>query len=404
VNKKYSLILTDIRGDGMRNFNYNQPTRIMFGWGRVSEIGKVISRYGKRCLLVTVKSFPALQPLFEKVKNLCNEAGVEIFHFDEVIPSPTIDSINLATKMAIENKIDVVLGVGGGSSIDTAKAVAVGATHEGRVWDYRLGQKRIDNKKVLPIISVPTTAGTGADVTNMSVVKSSNEKFKSALADWSLCSRVSIIDPELTLTLPPHITASTGFDAFCHLFESYINKNASHYFELIALDSIKLVIKYLPSIVKQGANREAREALSMASTIGGICIANLGTTLPHGIGMAVGGHTDNIMHGEALAIMYPEINRWTWKHAISKYATVGRLFNPDLENKPDEIAAEKSCDEMDKFLKNIGMWMDFNDKNVPETDLKIIADDSIKLRNYTLHPKVAILEEINQLLKQSYKR
>lgn len=388
----------------MRNFNYYQPTRIRFGWGRVNEIGRVVARIGKRCLLVTVKSFPALHPLFEKVKNLCTEAGVELFHFEGVIPNPTVECINLASEMAVKNKIDVVLGVGGGSSIDTAKAVAVGATHEGEAWDYRLGQKRIDNKKLFPIIAVPTIAGTGAEVTNMSVVKNANEIIKSALADWSLCPRVSIIDPELTLTVPPHNTASAGFDAFCHSFESYLNINASYYIDLIALESIKLVIKNLPIAVDDGSNRKAREALSLSSTLGGLCIANTGTTLPHGIGMAIGGHTTNIMHGESLAIMYPEINRWTWKHAISKYATVGRLFNPKLEDESDEVAAEEACNEMDIFLKKIGMWMDFKDKKVPENILKAIGDDTIKLRNYTLHPKVATLEEINNLLKRSYKR
>ncbi len=388
----------------MRNFNYYQPTRIRFGWGRVNEIGRVVARIGKRCLLVTVKSFPALQPLFEKIKNLCTEAGVELFHFEGVIPNPTIECINLASEMAIKNKIDVVLGVGGGSSIDTAKAVAVGATHEGEAWDYRLGQKRIVNKKLLPIIAVPTIAGTGAEVTNMSVLKNANEKIKSALADWSLCPRVSIVDPELTLTVPPHITASAGFDAFCHSFESYLNINASYYIDLIALESIKLVIKHLPIAVDDGSNRKAREALSLGSTLGGLCIANAGTTLPHGIGMAIGGHTTKIMHGESLAIMYPEINRWTWKHALSKYATVGRLFNPELEDESDKIAAEEACNEIDMFLKKIGMWMDFKDKNVPESDLKAIGDDAIKLRNYTIHPKVATLEEINTLIKRSYKR
>ncbi len=388
----------------MRNFNYYQPTRIRFGWGRVNEIGRVVARIGKRCLLVTVKSFPTLQPLFEKIKDLCTEAGVELFHFEGVIPNPTIECINLASEMAIKNKIDVVLGVGGGSSIDTAKAVAVGATHEGEAWDYRLGQNRIENKKLLPIIAVPTIAGTGAEVTNMSVLKNANEKIKSALADWSLCPRVSIVDPELTLTVPPYITASAGFDAFCHSFESYLNINASYYIDLIALESIKLVIKHLPIAVDDGSNRKAREALSLGSTLGGLCIANTGTTLPHGIGMAIGGHTTNIMHGESLAIMYPKINQWTWKHAISKYATVGRLFNPELEDKSDEVAAEEACNEMDIFLKKIGMWMDFKDKKVSENILKAIGDDTIKLRNYTLHPRVATLEEINNLLKRSYKR
>jgi alcohol dehydrogenase class IV len=401
ISIHFNLIIRAIK---MRNFNYYQPTQIKFGWGRVNEIGRTVARNGKKCLLVTVTPFPALQPLFEKIKSSCNEAGVEIFHFDEVIPNPTSESINLASEMAIENKVDVVLGVGGGSTIDTAKGVAVGATHEGDVWDYRLGQKRIQSSKVLPIIAIPTTAGTGAEVTNMAVIKHPDESFKSALADWTLCPKVSIIDPEPTMTVPSHITASTGFDTFCHLFESYLNKNASLIIETTALESLKLVIKNLPIVVNDLSNKEAREALAMSSTIGGICITNVGTTLPHGIGMAIGGHTKNIMHGEALAIMYPEINKWTWKNAISKYAIIGRIFNSDLRNEPDDVAAENSCYEMEKYLKNIGLWMDLEDKDVLEENLKAISEDSIKLRNYTLHPKVATLEDINDLIKRSYKR
>ena len=388
----------------MRSFNFYQPTRIVFGWGRVNEIGKTISRNGKRCLLVTVKSFPALQPLFDKVKNLCNNAGVEVFHFDGVIPSPTIDNVNQGAEIAKENKVDIVLGVGGGSSMDTAKAISVGATHGGEAWDYRLGQKRIDSKKLLPIIAIPTTAGTGSEVTTMSVIKDSKSKFKSALADWHLCPRVSIVDPELTLTVPPHITASTGFDTFCHSFESFLHKRASNFIDILCLGAIKKVIRYLPIAVNDGTNREAREALSWASTLGGMCITNAGTTLPHGIAMAIGGHASNIMHGEALAIVYSEINRWTWKQATLKYAKIAKLFNPNLEQESNEVAAERLCDEIDLFLKKIGLWINLKDKNVSESELKAIAEDSMKLRNYIVHPKVATLEDIYELIKRSYNK
>ncbi len=387
----------------MKNFNFYLPTRISFGWGRVNEIGKIVARNGKRCLLVTVKSFPAMKSVFEKVKKLCKDAGVEIFHFDGVIPNPTTECINEGSKIAAENGIDIVLGVGGGSSMDTAKGIAIGATHEGDIWDYRLGEKRVQSNKILPIIAVPTTGGTGSEVTTMAVLKHPEVKFKSALADWSLMPCVSIIDPELTMTVPPHITASTRFDAFCHSFETYINKNSSELIDLYTLDSIKKVIKYLPIAVKDGTNREAREALAYAAMLGGLSITTIGTTLPHGIGMAIGGHVPNIMHGESLAIMYPEVNRFTWKYAISKYSIVGRLFNPDLENETDEVAAEKTCDEMDSFLKEIGMWMDLEEKNVPKNLFEAIAQDSMKLRNYTLHPKVANFDDVYNLLEKSYK-
>ncbi|MHA1954370.1 MAG: iron-containing alcohol dehydrogenase, partial [Candidatus Heimdallarchaeaceae archaeon] len=307
------------------------------------------------------------------------------------------------------NDVDVILGLGGGSSMDAAKAISVGATHEGDAWDYRVDPFGVNKSKpiedkLLPIIAVSTTAGTGSEVTTVAVVTKSEDKWKYALADKLLYPTVSIVDPELTLSVPPHITASTGFDAFCHCFESTININANDYSDMHAWEGIKRIIKYLPVAIKDGSNREAREALSWANTLGGYAIANSGVTLPHGIGMAIGGNAPHIAHGEALAIMYPAINQWTWKHAIPQYAKIGRMFNSELKKKIDKVAAEKACEEMEKFLKAIGLWMSFKDKNVSEETLKDIAEDTFTLPDHTVHPIIPTAEDVLDLLKMSYER
>jgi alcohol dehydrogenase len=392
----------------MRNINYFNPTILHYGWGRVSEVGKVVAKYGKKCLMVT-GSGASLETLREKVTMLCQEAGIEVIRYNGVKANPTTDMINEGTKIALDNNVDVVLGLGGGSPIDAAKAIAVGATHEGEAWDYRIDpfgknkSKPIEDK-LLPVITLTTTAGTGTEVTLVSVITNSAENLKYALAGPLLYPKESIVDPELTLTVPPHITASTGFDAFCHNFESLLNKNASPYTDIHALEGIRLVIKYLSIAIKDGSNREAREALSWANTLGGYSITNAGTTLPHGIGMAIGGNAPHIAHGEALAIMYPEINRWTWKHAVSQYATVGRMLNPDLKQESDERAAESACDEMDKFQKDIGMWMNLKDKGVSENILNDISKDNFQLPDYTVHPIVPTTDDVMDLLKKNYDR
>ena len=205
----------------MRYINYYCPTDFRFGWGRVSEVGKIVAEYGKRCLLVTVGPTPALDLLFENIKTLCFNEGVEIFHFNGVQPNPTTDNVDAAVEMGQEKNVDVILGVGGGSSIDTAKCVSVGITHKGDAWDYRVISGKTIEDKVLPIIAVTTTAGTGAEVTPAAVVSKTDIHLKYALYDKIICPTVAIIDPELTLTMPAHGTASTGWDAFCHSFESY---------------------------------------------------------------------------------------------------------------------------------------------------------------------------------------
>jgi alcohol dehydrogenase class IV len=204
------------------------------------------------------------------------------------------------------------------------------------------------------------------------------------------------------LTVPEHITASTGFDVFAHAFESYIHKNASVYTDMHAREAIKRVTKYLPLTLEDRTNKEARIEMAWADTLAGLCIANAGTTLPHGIGMAIGGHTPNVMHGEALAIVYPEFMRYTYKSALKKFADIGRIFNCELEDVSNEEAAEKSCEEIDKFLKKIGMSLTLKELRVPEEELSAIADDTQKLPDYTVNPRIATRDEIYKILKKSY--
>lgn len=386
----------------MKALNYYQTTEIKFGWGRVEEVGEVVSRFGKRCLMVTVPVFDTMAPVFENIKKSLKEVNVKVFHFDGVIPNPTTDSVNKGAEMAIKNNIDVVLGVGGGSSMDTAKAIAVGATHEGEAWDYRLFSNKKITEKRLTIITVTTTSGTGSQVTPVSVVTNTADKCKFALVDSLLYPRVSIIDPQLMLTVPEHITASTGFDVFAHAFESYIHKNASVYTDMLAKEAIKGVIKYLPIAIKYKANKEARIEMAWADTLAGLCIANAGTTLPHGIGMAISGHVPHVMHGEALAVIYPEFMCYTYKSALRKFADLGRIFNCELKDVSNEEAAEKSCDEIDKFLKKIGMSLTLKELRVPEEELSAIADDTQKLPDYTVNPRIATRDEIYKMLKSSY--
>jgi len=387
----------------MDKFNYFQPTEIRFGCGRINEAGEVTAKYGKRCLLVTVPVFDAIAPTVEKVKKSLADAGVEVAHFDGVIPNPTTQSITTGAKIAKEFKADVVLGLGGGSSMDSAKAIAVEATHEGTSWDY-LFFKKPPTEKTLPIIAVTTTSGTGSQVTQVAVITNTAEKCKSAIYNSIVYPKVAIVDPEMMVTVPQHVTASTGFDVFCHAFETYIHCGSSPYTDMMAKQAIRLVAENLPVVVKDGTNIEARTAMAWADTLAGLCIANAGVTMPHGMGMAIGGMYPHVMHGEALAVTYPDFARYTYKSAVKQFATMGRIFNSALESQSDEVAAEKACDEIDKFLKKIGMWLDLDGFKVPREELPELAKACMVLPDYQNNPKVATLDDMMDLLKKSYKR
>jgi len=387
----------------VKTFNYFQPTDIRFGCGRIKEVGSVVAQLGKRCLLVSRPASNVLGPVIKKVKKSLSDAGVSFVHFDGVIPNPTTDIVTIGAELARSHKADVVLGLGGGSSMDTAKAIAVEASHGGTSWDYLFFRKTQPTDKTLPIITVTTTSGTGSQVTQVAVITNIKEKRKSAIYNPIVYPRVSIIDPELMLTVPEHITASTGFDAFTHSFEAYIHKNTSPYIEILALKAIRLVAKHLYSAVRDGSNIEARSAMSWADTLAGLSIANAGVTLPHGIAMAIGGNCPHIMHGEALAAVYPEFMRFTYPSAIQKFATLARIFNNDLTDTTDEAAAKESCSIVDAFLKEIGMYLSLKGLRVPENELEEIANHAMELPDYSNNPRLATRHEVFAMLKKAFR-
>lgn len=388
----------------MREFNYFQPTEIRFGSGKINEVGEAVARYGKRCLLVTVPVVPVFEPLFDKMQASLKAASVEVAHLDGIIPNPTTECITAGAAAAKNHDADVVLGVGGGSSMDSAKAIAVEATHIGTCWDYLYYRETQPTEKTLPIIAVPTTSGTGSQVTQVAVVTNTGKRDKSAIYNYIVYPKVAIVDPDLMLTVPEHITASTGFDAFAHAFESLLHPNASPYTDMMAREAIQLIVRYLPRVVKNGSDREGRAVMAWADTLAGLCIANAGVTLPHGIGMAIGGMYPHVMHGEALALNYPAFTRFTYAHAVSQFAAASRLLNPDLGNRSDKAAAGSMCEEVDKFLKEIGMWFSLADFDIPQEELPELAERSLVLPDNMHNPRVATADEVQELLEQSYRR
>jgi len=387
----------------MKAFNYYAPTEIIFGCGRVQEIGSITAQYGKKALLVTVPEFPEVKELYEKVKKSLRENGVEVVHFDGVIPNPTTDVVTEGANMAKAAGVDVVIGLGGGSSIDTAKAIAVEATHPGTAWDYNCHTPG-PTSVTLPIIAIGTTAGTGSQCTQCAVITKTSEKDKSAIWHKNIFPKVAIVDPEVTVTMPKSVTAQTGFDAFAHNFEAYLSVKTSPLVEMMAIEAIKMIKEYLPKALENPNDIEARSKMSLADTLGGLTNSNAGVTLPHGLGMQVGGHAPHVSHGQALAIIYPQFTRYTYAWAIEKFAKVGRIFNPALNELSDEEAAKEACVAIDDFLKKIGLWIGFKDVNVTKEQIREIADDGQVLGDYLNNPRVATIDEMYELLMNCYER
>ena len=386
----------------MKKFKYYQPTEIRFGWGRVDEVGEAVAQHGKRCLIVTGEVFHRVSPAFKKITSSLGAAGVAFVHFSGIAPNPTTDSITAGADMARKHKADVVLGVGGGSSLDSAKAIAVEASHDGTCWDYLFFRETQPTIKTLPVITVNTTSGTGSQVTQVAVVTNPAERCKSALYHPFIFPRIGIVDPELMVTVPERMTAITGFDVFTHAFESLLHSNASPYTDMLAKEAITIVVQNLRTAVTEASNKAARTAIAWADSLAGLCIANAGVTLPHGISMAIGGLYPHVAHAEALAAVYPPFTRYTCTSAIDQFAILGRILNKDLKTETDEVAAEESCSGLDNFLKSIGLWLSLKQLEIPVNELPDLAHASQVLPDYKNNPRIATHQEILDLFHQCY--
>ena len=341
--------------------DYCQPTRIHFGAGRIRELGRICKRYGRVCFMVTTPDEP-LRPLYEKIKGLLLEQGIETVHFDQVSPNPSVEMVQKGFEQLRESKASFVLGVGGGSSIDTAKTLAFTNGKDAIDWDelfcrYSSPYENYESysEGVLPLISVPTTSGTGSQVTQAAVITRGKEKI--TFYHPQNFSRECILDPELMLTLPNRITASTGFDAFTHAFESYINPRASWYSEMDSMEAMRLVVENLPKVLKDPGNLEYRSNLAMADTLAGRALANSGAQAPHPLSEIIGGIT-HLPHGEALAVVFPAFIRHSIEANREKYKKAARIFCKEAKS------AEELFELLVSFLKEIGLYRTMKEMEV----------------------------------------
>lgn len=377
--------------------------RSYHGKGAIQEIaGEVTSRGLKKALLCTDPDLLKFG-VTKKVTDVLDAAGLAYQVYSEIKPNPTIENVKDGVEAAKAAQADYIIAIGGGSSMDTAKAIAVEATHPGTAWDYNCHTAG-PTEQTLPILAISTTAGTGSQTTPCAVITKTSAKDKSAIWNKNIFPRAAIVDPEVTLSLPASVTAQTGFDAFCHNFEAYLSVNTNPLVECMALDAIRIIAAYLPRALADGSDLEARSQMAWADTLGGLTNASAGVTLPHGLGMQIGGHCPHVTHGQSLAVFYPAFTRYTYPAAEHKFATVGRIFEPSLERESDAVAAERSCDAIDCFLKRIGLWINFRELNVTKEDIREIADCGQVLGDYANNPRVATIPEMYELLMSCYDR
>ena len=319
-------------------FSYFLPVNIQFGWNKVDNVAGFSAPYGKKALIVTGRTSAKKSGLYDRVVAKLDAAHIEHVLFDQVDANPLTTTALDGAVLAKSENCDMVIAIGGGSIMDCAKGITFMAVNEGDINDYIFNRKTSDN--ALPLIVIPTTCGTGSEGNGFGVLTNPETGDKKSLRCNAIVPKVSIVDPAVMGTMPPHVLASVGFDALCHNIEAYTSKTAQPFTDALAHYAVTLLAQYLVPLYKhvkataEGKSAvlneiqltKAWESVTLASTIGGMVINTAGVTLAHGMEHPASGLKD-ITHGVGLAIIEPVAVEYTWSANPDKFSALARIFN-----------------------------------------------------------------------------
>lgn len=374
--------------------------RIIYGVGSVEQVGEEAKRLGAK--KVAVVTDPGLidagidQPVMESLK----AANLETVLFQGVEPEPRIEVVTESTNFVQDSKADMIVGLGGGSALDVAKATAVMCTNPGPIKAYT-GVNLVP-KPGLPTILIPTTAGTGSEVTSIAALSDTEAKVKIGVVSDYMFAKLAVLDPLLTVQLPPEITASTGLDALIHAIESYVGKQATLITEPLALSAIQLIAKYLRRAYANGSDMEARDGMLTASLIAGLAFANTQTGAAHACGMSLGGRF-HIPHGIATSLMLPAVMKFNRIVAPEKFADIALAFGEVIDGLAPMEAAEKAVDAVVRLIDDLGFQMGLENYGVKESDIAALAGGAMPAaRLWNNNPRKATQQQVEAIFRESF--
>jgi len=379
-------------------FEFYSAGRIIFGTGVFSEIGKLSSAFGKKALIIPgKKSFRATNK-FELLLYELKNNDVEYIIYEGVSTEPDTETVDKAAEIGITNRVDMVIGIGGGSVIDTGKAVSGILTNEGKVSDYMegIGKGLPISKPSLRYIAVPTTAGTGAEVTKNAVIYSREKNVKRSMRSPYLIPNTALVDPELTINLSKEQTAFSGMDALTQLIEAYLSKKAQPITSAMSIYGIELAGKSLIRAYNDGGDIEAREDMILASLLSGLALANAGLGAVHGLSSSLGALS--IPHGKVCAILLPIIMKENLPHDIEKFAKIGIAITKKHFNS-DKSSAYAGLDYIYNLCKELGIPENLKEYNIQKNLIPEVIKNAGK-SNMQANPKSFTEEELENLLEK----
>ncbi|MGZ3494296.1 MAG: iron-containing alcohol dehydrogenase [Thermodesulfobacteriota bacterium] len=365
--------------------SFFSPNRVLFGIGASREIGKEAKVLGGTKVLIVTDPGVVNSGLVSSLRANLEEAGMKVFLFDRVEPEPSASLVDESAQLTKENGVDVVIGVGGGSSLDIAKGASLLASNPGNVLDY-CGLDLIP-KRGLPKILVPTTAGTGSEVTRVFVLTDKRDNMKKVVFSNYALPELALVDPMLTISMPSKVTADSGMDALVHAIETYVSMNATPFSDLLASKAIELIAKYLPMAFAKGENIEARYHMSLASLLAGMAFASGGLGAVHALAYPLGTEY-HLPHGRTNAIMLAHVMEFNSIGNRSRYALIAEMMGKREVTSDLRAGVVKAVEAVVQLLDDVQIPYHLKDYGIPKEAIpKLVEGGMRQARLFVPNPR-----------------
>ena len=378
------------------------PTRLIFGKGSLNRLGIEVKSLGEPILLVTGRRALRESGILDRVSRILEKENITFSLYDKVSPEPDTEVVDRGVILVRQNRCKIVVGIGGGSVIDVAKAIAgLGVEKDFySIAEYLEGEgtKRL-NSYGLPFIAVPTTAGTGAEITRNAVIINRHTRSKRSFRSNYLFARIAIIDPTLTLNLPREITASTGMDTLSHLIEGYVSRKSNPLTDILAINGISLVGEALITAYKNGSALEAREKMCLASLLGGIVLANSGLGIAHGVAAFLGA-LYGVPHGVANGILLSHAIEFNLSSTMQKFKSIATALGEEIKGLTEEEAGSKALTAVERIVRELGIPRSLREFSVKLEDLPELAKKSLTSNSTKGNPREVSYEDLLSLLRR----
>jgi alcohol dehydrogenase class IV len=379
---------------------FRTTRRILFGLGAVEKIGTEAQLLKAKRVLIITDPGVIQAGLLESVEKSLQSVNLPFVIFDGVEPDPRIEVVEKSVEKAKKEGIDLIIGFGGGSSLDIAKVTSILITNPGKI-DSFFGVDLVPNPGI-PVILIPTTAGTGSEVTPIAILSDTKEKLKKGIVSPTLFPEVAIVDPKLTIGLPPSVTAFTGMDALTHAIEAYYSINATNLSDLFALKAMELLSKNLRMAYAHGQNLAARTNMMEGSLLAGIAFANAGVGAVHAFAYPLGGEF-HLAHGLTNTLILPYVMRYNILGCPDKFAQMAKTFGEKVERLSELDGAEAAVKFVERLSEDLRVPRRLRDVGIPENAIPRLAEAAMKVtRLLANNPRKIILEDAVAIYKSAY--